>query len=158
MSGWTGPTFRDALVAALQARPNLTGLTPPLLIAGYVQSIDYPDSDVLTIGVKITDTREYANIGPSAPSDEAVSLQCDLRVVRPGADKTVIDATETRVQLVMDEVALAIRDKTAMSWVTTQANNRRIDTREYFNFPSDAGAAAVRVALVNFTVAYEART
>jgi len=156
VSDWTAPAFTTALTASLAARAGITDLTDPKVrVLDYWPSADEGITDAIIVGYQAEDSTEHVAIGNQS-QDETVTVHCEIRVVRPGAGQTVATACRTRAAFLLGEVADELRE--AAPDVGDQTVFARTDNRDLVQFPSTAGATAVRVCLIEFDVVYKART
>ena len=155
MSDWTAPDFLDALETALNARAGITGLTPKVRVLTYYPSVDEPLTDAIIIGFEVSGTSEPAAVGKGRYTD-AVTLDCEIRVVRPGAGSTPAKAARNRMSDLLGEIDNELR--TTLPQVGDQTISAHIATQNMAQFPYHSGASAIRVCLIEFTIEYQART
>ncbi len=155
MADWTAPDFLDVLEAALNVRAGITGLTPTVRVLTYYPSVDEPLTDAIIIGYEVSDANEPAALGQGRYT-ETVDVECEIRVIRPGAGTTVAKAARDRVKNLLGEIDNELR--TTLPNVGDQTISAHITSRNLAQYAYQAGAAAVRVCLVEFTIQYKART
>ena len=155
MSDWTAPDFLDALETALNARVGITGLTPKVRVLTYYPSVDEPLTDAIIIGFEVSDTNDPAALGQGRYT-EVVDVQCEIRVVRPGAGTTVAKKARDRCMNLLGEIDNELR--TTLPQVGDQTISAHIATQNMAQFPYHSGTSAIRVCLIEFTIEYKART
>lgn len=157
MSDWTAPDFFDKLETAVAARAGITGLTPKVRVITYFPSIDEALSDTLILGYEATDSNEPAALGQGA-YDETVDVECQIRIVRPGAGSTVARTARVRASNLLGEIDNELRTNLAALQVGRQTISALITDRQMSQFPYQAGTTGVRVCTIDFTIRYAART
>ena len=155
MADWTAPDFLDALETALEARAGITGLTPKVQILTYYPSVDEPLTDAIIIGYEVTDVNEPAAVG-QVRYQETVDVQCEIRVIRPGAGETPSKAARDRAKNLLGEIDNELR--TTLPAVGDQTVSAHVASRDMGQFAYHSGASAVRVCLIEFMIQYKART
>ncbi len=155
MADWTAPDFLDVLETALNARPGITSLSPKVRVLTYYPSVDEPLSDAIIIGYEASDANEPAALGQGRYL-ETVDVLCEIRVVRPGAGSTVVKTARDRAKNLIGEIDNELR--TTLPNVGDQTTAAHITSRDMGQYAYQAGAAAVRVCLIEFVIRYKART
>lgn len=155
MADWTAPDFLDKLETALNARSGITSLTPAVRILTYDPSIDEPLTDAIIIGHTVSDTNEPAAVGQGR-YEETVSVQCEIRVIRPGAGSTPAKEARDRAKNLLGEIDNELR--TTLPAVGDQTIRAHVASRDMSQFAYHGGAVPVRVCLIEFTIEYRART
>lgn len=156
MSSFTGPEFIDELVTALEGNSDLTALTSPVVnVFGYYPSVSEDSGDSLIIGHTVSDNNDPAAMGQKR-FKEAVTVACEIRIIRAGAGKVVAKAARDRAAAIMSVVHEQLT--TGFPNVGDQTISARATNRELLQFPSESGTTPVRVALLAFDIEYEART
>lgn len=155
MADWTAPAFLDALVTQIGVRAGITSLTPTVRVLAYYPGADEPLTDAILLGFTVTDTNEPAALGNQSHEEE-VTIDCEVRVVRPGAGAVPAKVARDRAADILGE----IHDEVATNWpqVGTQTIAARVQSRTMSQFPYQAGETAVRVCLIEFVIVYKART
>lgn len=156
-TNWTAFPFKRALATQVAARAGITGLEPDVRVLTYFPSEDEPLTDSIIIGHTSTDAgSDRAHVG-GPRHDETVDVECQIRVVRPGAGDTPAQEAEDRAEALLAELDSEVRsnlpDVGDQSWAGKLAN------RESSLFGYLAGDGnPVMVCLIDFTVQYKART
>ena len=141
---------------ALKARAGITGLTPKVGILTYYPSVDEPLTDAILIGFEVSDTNDPAALGQSRYT-ETVIVDCEIRVVRPGAGTDVAKEARDRAANLLGEIDNELR--TTPPQVGDQTISAKSENRHMAQYPyHSAGGSAVRVCLIEFTIEYKART
>jgi hypothetical protein len=153
---WTVAEFVDELKTQLEALPAITALDPPVEIRVSIPHADEDISDIISLGIDATDTKEQVALG-SHTHDEQVLVGCMAAVIRYGSGdadaKIARDRAVTLVAIVDEE----LRENAPQ--VGTQTIWARVVARELETFPSSVGEdRPVRVARVPFDIEYRART
>lgn len=155
MSDWTAPDFLDKLETALNARTGITTLTPKVRVLTYYPSVDEPLTDAIIIGFEVSDTNEPAALG-QVRYTETVDVDCEIRVVRPGAGSTPAKAARDRCKNLLGEIDNELR--TTLPDVGDQTLSAHVASRNMAQFAYHSKSAAVRVCLIEFVIQYKART
>lgn len=155
MAHWTAPAFLDALTTQIAARAGIIALTPTVRVLAYYPGPDEPLTDAILLGFTVTDSNEPAALGNQSHQED-VTIDCEIRVVRPGAGSSPASAARDRAALILGE----IHDEVATNWpqVGTQTIAARVQGRTMTQFPYQAGETATRVCLIEFQILYKART
>lgn len=156
-TNWTAFPFKRALATAVAGRAGITALDPAPRILTYFPSEDEPVTDSIIIGHTSTDAgSDRAHVG-GPRYDETVDVECQIRVVRPGAGETPAQEAEDRAEALLAELDAEVRAN--LPDVGDQSWGGRLANRESSLFAYLAGdGSPVMVCLIDFTVQYKART
>ena len=152
---WTGPAFKQALVTQVNAISALQALRPKVRVLDYAPSIDEPLTDVISVGYEIADDNEVVVLG-NQRYDEVVTVECGIRVVRPGAGASPANDAEDRAVTLLAHVTDHVHQGAPK--VGDQTLRARVTNRRFEGYPYQAKTMAVRVASIEFSIVYTART
>lgn len=154
-AAWTFDAFVDGVATAVAARPGITAMTPRVHVLTYWPTADAPISDALVLGYAGSDDNEPASLG-NGGFKEFVTVECLIRINRPGAGDTPANQARERAMAILDEVSGLLRS-TSVPQVGVQTVTARISDRRIDQFPTIGGTPA-RICEVQFNIRYEART
>jgi hypothetical protein len=151
---WTAFDFKRQLVDQVSA---VLSVDPPeVRLLTYFPSPEEPLTDAIILGHSINDDLEAVALG-NQRFDEAVNLECQVRVVRPGAGEEPAREAEDRAALLLSLVDTQLR--TDPPSVGNQTLRAEVDSRDAALFAWQSGdGVAVRACIVDFVVSYRART
>ena len=148
---WTAFDFKRQLAALVEAAvPSSTR------VITYFPSPEEPITETVIVGHSINDDLEAVALG-NKRFDEAVNLECQIRVARPGAGQTPADEAEDAAAALLAVLDSALR--TDPPTVGNQTLRASVASRDaaLFAFQASDGVP-LRVCLVDFVVSYRART
>lgn len=158
-ANWTAFPYKRALATKVAALEDVTSLTPKPRVLTYFPSPDEPLTDSIIIGHTSSDggTRRAHAGGPRF--DEQVDVECQIRVVRPGAGQEAADQAEDRAEALLALLDAVIRNKDTAPKVGDQSWAGKLANRSSDLFAYLAGEGSpVMVCLIDFTIQYNART
>jgi hypothetical protein len=158
MSGWTVPTFLDAMKVKLEADSTLLALDPAVQVYTAEPSLQITGSDVIVLGYSGEDDDDESPPLGNASRDERQNINCYVMVVRPGAGETTAKAARDRAATIIGIVDSILR--TDPPPVGQNRYAMRIGSRRFQQYPSEVGGSStpVRVSVVDFNINYRART
>lgn len=153
---WTAFAFKRQLVEQVEA---VLSVDPPeVRLLTYFPSPDDLLTDTIIVGHTASDDKEQVTMaGTSSRHDETVNVECQVRVVRPGAGEKPAREAEDRAAKLLSVVDTQLR--TSAPAVGSQTLSARVATRDAVLFASQASdGTPLRVCLIDFVVTYRART
>lgn len=159
MSVWTVGAFIDQLKTLLEARVEITALTPAVAVVDGWDDLGSGHSDTILLGFEAEGGQQVESMKPTPRYEEDNEINCAIRVLRPESADPANPAIKTardRALLIAGEVSEQLR--TAAPTVGEQPMNQRIDNWSLAQFPSPVAAAPGRVCVVAFEITYKART
>ena len=157
VTAWTVADFVDQLVAQVAARPTLTALDPVPAVLAYYPSDNEGITDGVFVGFMADDSPEKRFVdGPAQRHEETNTVTGFVRVERVGSGRVVALAARDRALFLISEIDDEIRQSPPP--VGDQTITARIASRHLEGFPVSDATAARRVATIEFTIAYKART
>lgn len=159
MSALSGPEFVDLLKPALAVRVDFAALNPLPVVYTAWPTLDYSVFNAIILGYDMKGSVTPAAVGRGRVDEDAV-LDCQLRVIKPGAGdakaKEARDAAKVLYQMVDNELRSNHPD---LAGADNQVLWARCANYELAQFPHNYGKPAVpsRVCVVDFEIHYKAR-